>query len=72
MIICSSDRWLEISFDDASSLHSAAYILHCFALIIAISPNWRPGTQHPQAMVASTCSEQNRLHADSLVNKAQF
>jgi hypothetical protein len=38
MIDCSRDRWGEISLDDASNRHSAAYFLHCFALIIAISP----------------------------------
>jgi hypothetical protein len=37
MIVCSSDRWIEIPLDDASTLHSTAYILHCIELIIVIS-----------------------------------
>jgi hypothetical protein len=70
MIDCSSDRRFAMILDDARAMHSAAYILHCFALIIAISPNWSAGTQHSQAIDATRCSEQNRSHADSLVNKA--
>jgi hypothetical protein len=43
MIDCSSDRWVGISIDDASTLHSVARILHFSAVIMAISPGLKCG-----------------------------
>jgi hypothetical protein len=66
MIDCSSDRWVGISIDEASVLHSVACILHLSAVITAI-PRFEVGAQHSHS---PTDGDSAWLHADSLINNA--
>jgi len=52
MIVCSSDRWVGISIDDASVLHSLACILHFSAVITAFFPRFEVRERNTLACLA--------------------